>query len=125
MITITKHIEIDSMHFLPEHAGKCQRKHGHTYAIDIEIEGEIIQNGSSQGMVMDYGHITNIVKAYDHRNLNDIFRKDFLPTTAENFARLLVQEFTEVAEKERNIFYIKVTVSETRSSSATKEVWLK
>jgi len=121
---IKKHIEIDSMHFLPNHKGKCSRPHGHTYFIDIEIEGEIIKidGDSSQGMVADYGDISDIVKKYDHQNLNEIFPEKYLPTTAENFTNLLLEEIKTLTDKQDNVYYIWVSVSETRSSSATAEI---
>jgi len=35
---------IDSAHYLPGH-GKCGRVHGHTYKIEVIIEGEVRENG--------------------------------------------------------------------------------
>jgi len=40
---------IDSAHYLPGH-GKCGRVHGHTYKIEVVVEGEVRENG----MVIDF-----------------------------------------------------------------------
>ncbi len=62
---------IDSAHYLPEH-GKCGRVHGHTYKIEVVIEGEKNENG----MIMDFYEIKKTVKEvlaeYDHVLLNDL-----------------------------------------------------
>jgi 6-pyruvoyltetrahydropterin/6-carboxytetrahydropterin synthase len=62
---------IDSAHYLPGH-GKCGKVHGHTYKVEIVIEGD----KKESGMVMDFYDIKKIVKEvmaeYDHVMLNDI-----------------------------------------------------
>lgn len=70
---------IDSAHFLPEHI-TCGVAHGHTYKIEIVIEGEKTETG----MIMDFYDIKKkvkmVLKHYDHKLLNDIL--DF--PSAEN-----------------------------------------
>jgi len=34
---------VDSAHYLPGH-GKCGKMHGHTYKIEVLIEGEVQEN---------------------------------------------------------------------------------
>lgn len=62
---------IDSAHYLPGH-GKCGKVHGHTYKVEVVIEGEKTESG----MVMDFYDIKKNVKEvlaeYDHVLLNDI-----------------------------------------------------
>jgi 6-pyruvoyltetrahydropterin/6-carboxytetrahydropterin synthase len=65
----------EAAHFLPKvPAGhKCARMHGHSYAIDITIEGEI---DPERGWVMDFSeideHVTPLVKQCDHQVLNEL-----------------------------------------------------
>jgi 6-pyruvoyltetrahydropterin/6-carboxytetrahydropterin synthase len=65
---LTDHI--DCAHFLPRHP-KCGRLHGHTYKIEIVIEGEV----GPDGMVVDFDRIKSdlrrVLDEYDHRSLND------------------------------------------------------
>lgn len=80
---IGKKFTFDASHFIPEHNGKCRNLHGHTYEIEIVLEGAI----RSDGMVEDFGEVKRIVNLYiinelDHHHLNDIQGLE-LPT-AEN-----------------------------------------
>jgi 6-pyruvoyltetrahydropterin/6-carboxytetrahydropterin synthase len=65
---LTDHI--DCAHFLPDHP-KCGQLHGHTYKVEIVIEGDV----GSDGMVIDFDRLKSDLRAvldtYDHRSLND------------------------------------------------------
>ena len=72
---IYKQFTFDSAHFLPNvPAGhKCRELHGHTYALTIFIEGELLAH---EGWVMDFTDLKLIVKPVidllDHKLLNNI-----------------------------------------------------
>lgn len=108
---ITRRLEFDAGHRIPNHTSQCRHLHGHRYAIEITLSGEIIAVDGSpeQGMVMDYSEVKRIameqlVDAWDHAFL--VYREDravvdFLnglpghktvvmdePPTAENLAAL-------------------------------------
>ncbi len=61
---------IDCAHYLPGHV-KCGSLHGHTYKIEVVIEGE-----RKSGMVMDFAEfkkaVREVLSSYDHRTLNDL-----------------------------------------------------
>ena len=80
---------IDCAHFLPGHA-KCGQLHGHTYTIEIAVEGE-----PKDGMLVDFADLKDEVRAvlarYDHRNWNDVL--DF--PSVENICLLLHRELGE------------------------------
>ncbi|MDB4952629.1 MAG: hypothetical protein JWO36_198 [Myxococcales bacterium] len=65
----------EAAHFLPKvPAGhKCARMHGHSYQIEIVIEGEIDRE---RGWVVDFAdldeHAGPLVKQLDHQVLNEI-----------------------------------------------------
>ena len=70
---ITRRLEFDAGHRIPDHASQCRHLHGHRYAIEITLSGEIIERAGSavDGMVMDFGDIKSIanhhlVEAWDH-----------------------------------------------------------
>jgi len=77
-ITATKIVTFDAAHMLSQHEGLCNNLHGHTYKLEITIcyfseEGEynLIEFGSSEGMVVDFKDLKNIVQKeildkYDH-----------------------------------------------------------
>ncbi|WP_323003566.1 6-carboxytetrahydropterin synthase QueD [Denitromonas sp.] len=78
---ITRRLEFDAGHRIPDHASQCKHLHGHRYVIEITLTGEIIQadGNPANGMVMDFGDIkriakTHLVDLWDHAFL--AYRKD-------------------------------------------------
>jgi len=60
------HKDFDSSHFLAlPYDSKCLRVHGHTYNVDVEVWGELNENG----MIFDFNHLSNLIKRLDHRIL--------------------------------------------------------
>jgi 6-pyruvoyltetrahydropterin/6-carboxytetrahydropterin synthase len=74
---------IDCAHFLPGHP-KCGSLHGHTYKVEITIQGE-----TRNGMVVDFADLKQSVRdvlgQYDHRNFNDFLEYP----SVENICELL------------------------------------
>ena len=74
---------IDCAHFLPGHP-TCGALHGHTYKVEITIEGE-----ARDGMLLDFADlkrtVRSIISAYDHRNWNDVLAYP----SVENICELL------------------------------------
>ena len=64
MFKIAKEFQFDACHMLDGHNKKCHNLHGHTYRLLVEISGELITNGSSADMVMDYADLKAIVKQH-------------------------------------------------------------
>ncbi len=62
---ITRRLEFDAGHRIPQHASQCRHLHGHRYAIEITLSGEIIrtEGAADQGMVMDFSDVKNIANA--------------------------------------------------------------
>ena len=108
---ITRRLEFDAGHRIPNHNSQCKHLHGHRYAIEITLSGEVVttEGVSEQGMVMDFSDVKRIAKeqvvdAWDHAFIvyrNDKAVLDFLNTmpghktvvldvvpTAENLARV-------------------------------------
>ncbi|MCX7627005.1 MAG: 6-carboxytetrahydropterin synthase QueD [Methylophilaceae bacterium] len=78
---ITARLEFDAGHRIPGHKSQCRNLHGHRYAIEITLSGDIIrQEGlSEQGMVMDFSDVKAIarrlvVDKWDHAFL--VYRGD-------------------------------------------------
>ena len=71
--SITRRLEFDSGHRIPNHDGQCRHLHGHRYAIEVTLTGEVADHPgkADDGMVLDFGDIkrlTNqyIVELWDH-----------------------------------------------------------
>jgi 6-pyruvoyltetrahydropterin/6-carboxytetrahydropterin synthase len=73
---ITTRLEFDAGHRIPSHKSQCRNLHGHRYAIEITLSGDIIkQEGASEnGMVMDFSD----VKAIARRAVVDVWDHAFL-----------------------------------------------
>jgi len=108
---ITRRLEFDAGHRIPDHKSQCRHLHGHRYAIEITLSGDIIDKAgdAANGMVMDFSQVKglamqHLVDEWDHAFLvfeGDRVVADFLDAlpghktvvldrvpTAENLARL-------------------------------------
>ena len=61
---ITTKLEFDAGHRIPHHKSYCKNLHGHRYAIEVTIKGEVVSNESSLdfGMVMDFKDAKELIK---------------------------------------------------------------
>ncbi len=89
-MNIFKEFTIEAAHFLPNvpESHKCKRLHGHSFKIEIHVEGDI---DPELGWVMDFTDIKDsfrpIFEQLDHHFLNDI--EGLENPTSENLARWL------------------------------------
>jgi len=65
-ISITRRLEFDSGHRIPNHAGQCRHLHGHRYAIEVTLTGEVADHPgkADDGMVLDFGDIKRLTNQY-------------------------------------------------------------
>lgn len=112
----TEH-SFDAAHFLAHYNGKCRNIHGHHWRVELEVQGEALQNDEQeQGMLVDFSTFKHdlraIVDAFDHtlivergslsQTLEQALRQEgfsvtdvaFRPT-AENFAKFFYDQMTE------------------------------
>jgi len=78
---ITRRLEFDAGHRIPDHRSQCRHLHGHRYTLEITLAGDVIrQSGdSSDGMVMDFAQ----VKALAREHLVDRWDHAFLVAAAD------------------------------------------
>ena len=86
--TVTVRSNFAAAHRLPEHEGKCSRLHGHTYSLEVTVQGTPQAEGPASGMVMDFADLKKrvnelIISKLDHRLLNELFTR---PPTVEEIA---------------------------------------
>lgn len=85
---ILRTFSFDAAHDLPHfpEGHKCRNLHGHTYKVEVVLEGEV---DPRLGYFMDYGDLKKAIapveNRLDHRYLNDIPGLEI--STAENLAR--------------------------------------
>jgi len=78
-LMVVKRFEFAAAHFLPGYPGKCKDLHGHTFSLEIGVEGAIDEQ---TGMVIDFVTLKKVVNEavidkLDHKCLKDIKEKDF------------------------------------------------
>lgn len=94
-LTVVKEFTFDSSHTLPDYDGPCGRLHGHTYRLQIGMQGCV---NPQSGMVIDFKDIKQIVKTeiiepLDHYDLNSIKGLPNFPCsnpTAENIVLWII-----------------------------------
>ena len=65
-ISITRRLEFDAGHRIPNHDGQCRHLHGHRYAIEVTLMGVIADHPgkADDGMVLDFGEIKRLTNQY-------------------------------------------------------------
>jgi 6-pyruvoyltetrahydropterin/6-carboxytetrahydropterin synthase len=63
---ITRRLEFDAGHRIPDHQSLCRHLHGHRYAIEITLSGEVINKAgdAANGMVMDFSQVKNLLRQH-------------------------------------------------------------
>jgi 6-pyruvoyltetrahydropterin/6-carboxytetrahydropterin synthase len=101
--------KFQAAHFLKEYQGKCERVHGHTFLVEVQIE---VKELDHTGIGVDFTEIKNTLSEIlpDHTLLNEVY--DFNPS-AENLSRHFFYEL-------KKYYPVKaVTVWESEDASAT------
>lgn len=100
---IRKRFAFEAAHVLPFHDGKCSRLHGHSYRLDVTLDGALQTAGAATGMVVDFDVLArtvraSVIDALDHGSLNDLIPNP----TAENIVAWIWQrlgpELPQLAE---------------------------
>ena len=73
---VTRRLEFDAGHRIPDHASQCRHLHGHRYALEITLRGAIINapGEAANGMVMDFSEVKSLAK----QHLVDLWDHAFL-----------------------------------------------
>ena len=140
---ITTRMEFDAGHRIPGHKSTCKNLHGHRYALEVTIKGEVVEleQASEFGMVMDFKDAKELIKStivdrWDHAFI--VYEKDhevvdFLRTlkdhktvsfpkvpTAENMALVAYEALKKVFHERygKLIIPVKVRLYETPNNWA-------
>lgn len=114
---VSKTIRFEAAHRLQNHMGACSNIHGHSYKLEVTLEGML----TASAMVLDFGDLSRIVKAlvnegivgdrrecpFDHAILleeNDPLLAHLQKTTAPQGLRIRVMEKAPTAEHMAEVF---------------------
>lgn len=123
---ISKVFTFEASHRLPRHEGRCRRLHGHSYSLEVTVEGPV---SKESGFVIDYGEIKKVVspiiEMFDHRHLNCFIQYPSAENIATHVAHLILPYF-RMNLPDVNSFEILVRETENTSamwSSRNVEDW--
>ncbi len=111
---ITTRLEFDAGHRIPNHKSQCRNLHGHRYALEITLSGDIISasDTSENGMVMDFSDVkqiakTSVVDVWDHAFL--VFKED-----------KVVLDFLSTLPNHKTVIFPNVPTAENMAAEAFK-----
>jgi len=112
--------EFAAAHNLRGYKGKCEDLHGHNYKVRVTVAGEDLD---SVGLLCDFVQvkkvIRDVIRALDHKYLNELPPFDVLNPSAENIARHIFDESAKsFAPPSNGAAIASVTVWETDSTFA-------
>ncbi|HQW21506.1 MAG TPA: 6-carboxytetrahydropterin synthase QueD [Rhodocyclaceae bacterium] len=113
---ITRRLEFDAGHRIPDHQSHCRHLHGHRYVIEITLAGEVIQASGQpmNGMVMDFSEVkslalASLVDSWDHAFIvycGDTAIVEFLKTIPDH--KTVVLDVVPTAENLAAIAFAKL-----------------
>lgn len=96
---ITRKLEFDAGHRIPDHASQCRHLHGHRYTLEVTLTGDVVDapGKAFNGMVMDFADVKaiardHVVDVWDHAFLawrHDTLVTDFLASLPDHKTVLL------------------------------------
>ncbi len=99
--------DFSAAHSLPRHPGKCKNLHGHTYKVDVIVEGDKKEDTEC---VADFSEVKavveEVIELVDHKLLNEIISYP----TSENIALFLKEQL----EKKLNDSNLRVSLYSLR-----------
>jgi len=125
---ISKTFFFDMAHRLTFHEGACRNIHGHSYTLEIFLQGPV----DSQGMILDYGDLKKLVAEKILNRLDHslaVYEQDSLlmgridpslkqiifpfETTAEHLVQWILQELRKTEKR-----VVRAVLWETRNNKA-------
>jgi 6-pyruvoyltetrahydropterin/6-carboxytetrahydropterin synthase len=111
---ITTRLEFDAGHRIPDHKSQCRNLHGHRYAIEITLSGEIIQqeHASENGMVMDFSDVKKIAR----ETIVDVWDHAFIVYQHDH----TVLDFLNTLPNHKTVIFPTIPTAENVASEAFK-----
>ena len=101
MYELTVKGHFDSAHALRGYPGECRNLHGHTWDVEVTVQGEQLDDIE---IVYDFkrlkADLATVLDEYDHAYLNEVPPFDSLSPTAENLARVVYDRLFKVVGDE-------------------------
>ncbi len=111
----------DAAHSLRGYDGDCANLHGHTWTVEVLVEGSEL---NEIGILIDFKDLKKytkeLIKKFDHKYINDLpaFSEGGLNPTAENLSKYIYDELDKSLATDR-IGVKAVSVWESATACAT------
>ena len=117
MYEIVVKTKFDAAHQLREYNGKCANIHGHTWNVEVYLQGNIL---NKEGMLIDFSKVKELleeeINKYDHRLINEVEPFIVINPTAENIACEIYKNLKKRIPQ--NVSIAKVAVWESPNACA-------
>jgi 6-pyruvoyltetrahydropterin/6-carboxytetrahydropterin synthase len=93
MLTITRKLEFDAGHRIPDHKSQCRNLHGHRYTLELTLTGNVIEadGNSDNGMIMDFSDVKSLAK----QHLVDVWDHAFLVYENDHAVRKFLESLPD------------------------------
>lgn len=116
---LTVRSEFCAAHALRHYKGKCERLHGHNYAVEVSVQGNELSPDTE--LLMDFGDLKALLKEtlepLDHQHINEVPPFDVSNPSSENLARYIWKRMAPALPS--TVRMHSVTVAEKDIQSAT------
>ncbi|GAB6157436.1 6-carboxytetrahydropterin synthase QueD [Desulfotomaculum varum] len=123
MYELTVRSRFSAAHSLCGYPGDCARLHGHTWTVQVKVEGGKLD---SLGMLVDFKKLKKqlslVIDQLDHRLLNELpgFGEQGINPTAENLAYYIYQTLKQpITDLQEGIRLKEISVWESPDAYAT------
>ncbi len=123
---LTVRDEFSAGHALRHYEGKCERLHGHNFAVELTVEGERLEANTE--ILLDFKLLKQALKTtleeLDHRILNEVAPFDGMNPSSENLSRHIWGRVAQLLAEHPNpqaraVRVYSVSVSEKGAQTAT------
>lgn len=122
-VKVVKEFRFEAAHSLEKYVGACNNLHGHSYKLQVGVEGI---PDEETGIVVDFKDLKNIVQKHivdivDHSDLNESMKYFNLQgnTSCENMIVAFWYELDEVLSETTNEVLVELRLWETENSYST------
>lgn len=114
MYSLLVKTHFDAAHFLKDYPGECANLHGHTWKIEVVVEGEELNEIDILYDFKDLKKATNqVIKRFDHKYINEIKPFDKKSPTGENLSRYIYDELEKILPENISLKEIRVWESDS------------
>ncbi len=120
-LTVRDHF--DAAHFLRNYQGKCSKLHGHTWGVEVKIEGSKLNQSE---LLFDFQELKKLLRSslsyFDHAFLNEITPFDRISPTGENLARFIFEDLERKLPSGIRLVSVKVEESPSAWVEVSKKI---